>query len=102
LPVLAAAAHGIFWLLLFVTGDVGEVFGVGFVGACWGVGSGCCVGMGIAVDSGGSIGAGGSVSVGGSVSLSGLIGVRGAGFSCFYGVEGASLIYLLLCEGGGD
>jgi hypothetical protein len=88
-------------LLLFITGDVGEVFGVGFICACWGIRSGCCIGVGVVADSGGSISAGGSVNAGGSVGSGGLIGVRAAGFSCFYGVEGASLIYLLLCEGGG-
>jgi hypothetical protein len=56
--------------------------------------------VGVVADSGGSIGAGGSVNAGGSVSSGGLIGVRAAGFSCFYGVEGVSLIYLLRGGGG--
>jgi hypothetical protein len=90
--VAAAAAHGIFWSLLFFADDV---FGAGFAGACWDVGSGCCIGAGAVVGSGGSIG------VGGSVGSSGLVSVRAADFSCFYGVEGVSFIYLLLCEGKG-
>jgi hypothetical protein len=79
--VAAAAAHGIFCSLLFFAGDV---FGAG-----WGVGSGCC------------IGAGGSIGAGCSVDSSGLVSIRAADFSCFYGVEGVSFIYLLLCEGRG-
>jgi hypothetical protein len=90
--VVATAAHGIFWLLLFFVDDV---FGAGFAGACWGIDSGCCIGADAVVGSGGSIGAGCSVG------SSGLVSVRAAGFSCFYGVEGVSFIYLLLCEGRG-
>jgi hypothetical protein len=101
LPVVAVAAHGIFWLLLFIAGGVREVFGTGFFDACWGVGSGYCVSVGIVADSGGSIDTGDSVKTGGSIGLGGLVGVCAAGFSCFDGVEGASLIYLFLCEGGG-
>jgi hypothetical protein len=99
--VAVATAYWIFWSLLFFAGDVGEVFDVGFASACWGVGSSCCVGTCAVVGSGRSISVGGSVNAGGSVDSSGLVGVRAAGFSCFYGVEGVSFIYILLCEGRG-
>jgi hypothetical protein len=100
--VTAAAAHGIFCWLLFFGGDVGEVYGAGFVGTSRGFGAGGFVVMGrgvgavIVIGSGRSIGAGGCVNVGGSVGKGGLVSVNVGGFSCIYGVEGVSPIYLLL------